>query len=127
MNQLKFIIGIVSLFLFPLIGNTQIETSLIGEYEVVEGSSLENIEIYSNKVEGFISSELVEKFFFYDMTGDTYILEKVKTEVTSIDISIAKERKLIGAEVSQISPTLVQLNISHPNGTEQEIKLKRKN
>lgn len=127
MNLLLFFkkLSIILLIFTPLFSLGQIEESLTGTYEVVEGEPIETFIISSDKVEALIDSETVEKFFFYEMEDETYILEKVKLDVTSIDTSIKKDRRLFKVIVTQLNSEKMQLNITHPNGTEQELILSK--
>lgn len=111
----------VLLFVFPLVSNAQIEEPLVGAYTITQGSEADQLIISSDKVEALINSNVVEKYFFYEKENDIYILEKVDLDVTSIDKSIKKDRRLFKVSLTHLSEESILLNITHPNGRNQEM------
>lgn len=118
-------LGAFFLILFPSYSQTQLEAPLFGNYEVMEGAPIETINISAEKVEAFVNSEVVERFFFHGKEEDHYIFEKVKLDVNSIDPSILKDRKLYDVQMTHLSSEEILLNLVHPNGNEQEIRIKK--
>jgi hypothetical protein len=118
-------LSVLLLLVSPFVSTAQIEAPLIGTFNVIDGSPIETFIISSDKVEAIIDSEVVEKFFFYEKEGYTYTLEKVNPEVTSIDLSITKDRKLISFSYTQLTPENIRLNIIFPNGKEQELTMRK--
>jgi len=125
--QLLFVkrLSMLLLFVYPFISNAQIEERLIGSYSVVSGSPAETIAISSDKVEVILKSEVIEKFFFYDKKNESYILELVDVNVTSVDHSIKKDRRLFNVSLLEHSSELMKLNMTHPNGMKQELILRK--
>lgn len=118
-------LGVLLLFISPLFTFAQIEAPLIGTYTVIEGSPIETFIISSDRVDATVDSQVVERFFFYEKEDETYILEKVKPEVTAIDLSVVKDRKLVKVNLTYLDSGEIQLNIDFPNGKEQELTMKK--
>lgn len=106
-----------------LFSTAQVEPSFIGKYTAIESPQTETVIISSDKIEVLTDSKVVKKFFFYEKETAKLIFERVNPEVTSIDLSISKDRRLYTIKFNQLHPGKIRLDITHPNGKEQELTL----